>query len=79
MNKYALNILKFAYSQYQNSNSDSCSVQLSGNADDIVALRNALRNLESDGYIGNVFYDGLLITFDLSAIGVEYMRGNGKF
>lgn len=78
MNKYCLNILKYAYSKYQESGSVHYSVVLSGNADDIVGLRNAIRNLEEGKYIENVSQNGLDVSFDLSAIGIEYMRSYGK-
>lgn len=78
MNKYCLSILKYAYSKYQESGSIHYSVVLSGNADDIVGLRNAIRNLEEEKYIENVSQNGLDVSFDLSAIGIEYMRSYGK-
>lgn len=78
MNKYCLSILKYAYSKYQESGSVHYSVVLSGNADDIVGLRNAIRNLEEEKYIENVSQNGLDVSFDLSAIGIEYMRSYGK-
>ena len=78
VNKYCLSILKYAYSKYQESGSVHYSVVLSGNADDIVGLRNAIRNLEEGKYIENVSQNGLDVSFDLSAIGIEYMRSYGK-
>ena len=78
MNKYASEILKFAYEQYQKNHSTHCSMQLSGSANDLVALRNAIRNLSTDGYIENVSNSGLFITFDIGALGIEYMSANGK-
>lgn len=78
MNKYCLSILKYAYSKYQESGSVHCSVVLSGNADDIVGLRNAIRNLEEGKHIENASQNGLDVSFDLSAIGIEYMRSYGK-
>lgn len=78
MNKYAAEILKVAYYQYQQAHSVHCSIQLSGNANDLVAYRNAVRNLFTDGYIDNLVNNGLSISFDLSAIGIEYMGTDRK-
>lgn len=78
MNKYGLSILKYAYSKYQKSGSIHYSVMLSGNADDIVGLRNAIRNLEEEKYIENVSQSELNASFDLSTVGIEYMRSYGE-
>lgn len=78
MNKYGLSILKYAYSKYQESGSIHYSVMLSGNADDIVGLRNAIRNLEEEKYIENVSQSELNASFDLSTVGIEYMRSYGE-
>ena len=78
MNKYCSNILKYAYSKYLKSGSTHCSMTLAGSADDIVGLRNAVRNLAEEKHIENLSQDGLSISFDLSEIGVEYMRSHGE-
>lgn len=78
MNNYALSLLNTAYKQYQKHDNPHYSVQLIGNANDIVAYRNALKNLSEDGYIENLQFSGLLAEFDISAVGIEYMRLNGK-
>ena len=78
VNKYGLSILKYAYSKYQESGSIHYSVMLSGNADDIVGLRNAIRNLEEEKYIENVSQSELNASFDLSTVGIEYMRSYGE-
>lgn len=78
MNSYALNLLDAAYKQYQKHDSTHCFVQLTGNANDIVAYRNALKNLSEDGYIENLLFSSLLAEFDISAVGIEYMCSHGK-
>lgn len=78
MNEYALEILQFAYEQYQQNQSVTCSMQTLGNANDMVGIRNALRVLVSDGYIENLSGDGLCVSFDISALGIEYMRSYRK-
>ena len=78
MNKYTTEILKSAYEQYQKTHSPHCSIQFSGSANDLVAYHNAVRNLSADGYIENLVNSGLSVTFDISAIRIEYMRVNGK-
>lgn len=78
MNKYASEILGFAYKQYQNSDFAHCSVQLSGSANDIAAYHNAMKNLLADGYIENLTSSGLTFTFNISAIGIEYMSADRK-
>ena len=79
MNKYALDILKHAYSEYQKNPLNPCSVVFSGSADDIVALRNALKNLEDSNYVEILSFNGLTATFNISTLGVEYMSSDGKF
>ena len=78
MNNYALHLLDVACKQYQKHDSSHCSVQLTGNANDIVAYRNALKNLFEDGYIENLLFSSLLAEFDISTAGIEYMRLHGK-
>lgn len=78
MNNYALNLLNTAYKRYQKHNTLHNSVQLTGNANDIVAYRNALKNLSEDGYIEGLQVSSLLAEFDISAVGIEYMRLHGK-
>lgn len=73
MNKYSQKILETAYSQYLKSGSIHHSALFTGSANDMVAIRNAIRNLQDDGLIENVAFSGLEASFDLSAIGIEYM------
>lgn len=46
MNNYALSLLNTAYKQYQKHDNPHYSVQLIGNANDIVAYRNALKTFQ---------------------------------
>lgn len=78
MNKYALDILVYAFKQYRNDGNIHCSFTVTGTADKLVAYRNAMRNLESDGYIEAPALNGLSFSFDISALGIEYMSSHGK-
>ena len=73
MNQVAFNILKKAYSQYQNFGSLRHSIILSGNTDDIL---NSIQALQKEGYIERIVQTELEIAFDLSTIGIEYMASN---
>lgn len=73
MNKYALDILNYAFNRYQKSGDIHCSFTVVGTADDLVAYRNAARNLESNGYIENCTVNGLVFSFDINTLGIEYM------
>ena len=73
MNKYALDILNYSFDRYQKSGDIHCSFTVAGTADELVAYRNAARNLESDGYIENCTVNGLVFSFDIGALGIEYM------
>ena len=73
LNQVAFNILKKAYSQYQNSGSLRHSIILSGNTDDIL---NSIQALQKEGYIERIVQTELEFAFDLSTIGIEYMASN---
>lgn len=76
MNKYALDILAYAFKQYRDNGDIHCSFTVAGTADELVAYHNAIRNLESDGYIEASALNGLSFSFDISAFGIEYMSSH---